>query len=128
MRCPSCAGMRACVPLSRAANLLGPNSAKQHFSSLQDTLPDLFLDWERSALIETVWSPKTGIVHAPYAHWRSGDHRPEGLLLAYGPGIPGATALPSIEVQDLAPSIAGQLGVSFGGTDGKALPWLGERG
>ena len=100
-------------------------SSRWYRRSPEDTLPDLFLDWERSGLIETVWSPKTGIVHAPYVHWRSGDHRPEGLLLAYGPGIPSSTVLPSIEVEDLAPSIAGRLGVSFGETDGKTLAWLG---
>ena len=100
-------------------------SSRWYRRSPEDTLPDLFLDWERSGLIETVWSPKTEIVHAPYVHWRSGDHRPEGLLLAYGPGIPSSTVLPSIEVEDLAPSIAGRLGVSFGETDGKTLAWLG---
>src|SRR5262249_20571659 len=70
-----------------------------------DTMPDLFIDWERAAAIETVWSPKTGIVHAPYTNWRSGDHRPEGLLFAYGPGIPTKAVLPGIDIEDLAPSI-----------------------
>ena len=41
-------------------------SSRWYRRSPEDTLPDLFLDWERSGLIETVWSPKTGIVHAPY--------------------------------------------------------------
>ena len=40
--------------------------------SSTDTLPDLFIDWQRSALIETVWSPKIGLVHAPYTNWRVG--------------------------------------------------------
>lgn len=102
-------------------------SSRWYRRTPNDTLPDLFLDWERSSLIETVWSPKTGIVHAPYTHWRSGDHRPEGLLLACGPGIPSKTALAPIEIEDLAPSISARLGVKMAGTDGKALPWLAGR-
>ena len=135
MRFQSCAGMPAYENSSHAADLMalvnvetgGPiitgvdKSSRWYRRSPEDTLPDLFLDWERSGLIETVWSPKTGIVHAPYVHWRSGDHRPEGLLLAYGSGIPSSTVLPSIEVEDLAPSIAGRLGGSFGETDGRTL-------
>ena len=89
-----------------------------------DTMPDLFIDWERTAAIETVWSAKTGIVHSPYTHWRTGDHRPDGLLLAFGPGIPGSTALPAVELEDLAPSIAGRLGVAIEDVDGAAAPWL----
>ena len=55
-------------------------SSRWYRRSPEDTLPDLFLDWERSGLIETVWSPKTGIMHAPYGHWRSGDHRPPSFF------------------------------------------------
>jgi predicted AlkP superfamily phosphohydrolase/phosphomutase len=99
-------------------------SSRWYRRSPHDTLPDLFLDWERSGLIETVWSPKTGIVHAPYTHWRSGDHRPEGLLLALGPGIPARIELPPIEVEDFAPSIARRLGARMAETDGNTLPWL----
>ena len=89
-----------------------------------DTMPDLFIDWERTAAIETVWSAKTGIVHSPYTHWRTGDHRPDGLLLAFGPGIPGSTELAAVELEDLAPSIAGRLGVAIEDVDGAAAPWL----
>lgn len=102
-------------------------SSRWYRRSPEDTLPDLFLDWERSSLIETVWSPKTGIVHAPYTHWRSGDHRPDGLLLACGPGIPAGMVLPAIEVEDIAPSLTARLGVKMADTDGKTLPWLAGR-
>jgi predicted AlkP superfamily phosphohydrolase/phosphomutase len=94
--------------------------------SPDDTMPDLFVDWERTAPIETVWSAKTGIVHAPYANWRTGDHRPDGLRLAFGPGIQSGTALPSVDLEDLAPSIAGRLGVLLEDIDGQAAPWLVE--
>jgi predicted AlkP superfamily phosphohydrolase/phosphomutase len=92
--------------------------------SADDTMPDLFVDWERSAPIETVWSPKTGLVHARYTNWRSGDHRPDGLLLAYGPRIPANTTLPGLATEDLAPSIAARLGVKLEDIDGRAASWL----
>src|SRR5262249_7030670 len=89
-----------------------------------DTIPDLFVDWTHSAPIETVWSPKTGLVHGRYTHWRSGDHTPDGLVLAYGPGIPENTTLPGVATEDLAPSIAARLGVTLPDVDGHAAAWL----
>ncbi|MEA2778619.1 MAG: hypothetical protein QOK29_163, partial [Rhodospirillaceae bacterium] len=74
-----------------------------------DTMPDLFIDWEREAPIETVWSEKVGLVHAPYVNWRTGDHRPGGLLIATGPGVPPGALLPEMPLEDLAPSLAARL-------------------
>ncbi|HEX8665824.1 MAG TPA: alkaline phosphatase family protein [Beijerinckiaceae bacterium] len=99
-------------------------SDRRYSRSKGDRMPDLFIDWERSAPIETVWSPKVGLVHAPYTHWRSGDHRPDGLLLAAGPGLPSRTTLPTLDLEDLAPSIAARLGVTLADCDGRAAPWL----
>jgi len=95
--------------------------------SAADTMPDLFIDWERTAPIETVWSPKTGLVHAPYTHWRTGDHRPDGLLLAIGPGVPSDRVLPCVDLEDIAPSIAARLGVGLEDVDGRPVPWLTVR-
>ena len=95
--------------------------------SAADTMPDLFIDWERTAPIETVWSPKTGLVHAPYTHWRTGDHRPDGLLLAIGAGVPRDTVLPCVDLEDIAPSIAARLGVGLEDVDGRPVPWLTVR-
>ena len=89
-----------------------------------DTLPDLFIDWARDAPIETVWSTKIGVVHGPYTHWRTGDHRPDGMLLAYGPGIPTRTTLPPVNIEDLAPGISARLGVGLEDIDGRAPAWL----
>jgi predicted AlkP superfamily phosphohydrolase/phosphomutase len=89
-----------------------------------DTIPDLFIDWERSGPIETVWSPKTGLIHAPYTNWRTGDHRPNGLLLALGPDIPENTTLPDVHLEDLAPTIAARHGVTLEDVDGRIVSWL----
>jgi predicted AlkP superfamily phosphohydrolase/phosphomutase len=95
-------------------------SDKWYRRAADDTMPDLFVRWDRSAPIETVSSPKTGIVHARYLLWRTGDHRPSGLLLAYGPGIPTNALLPEMALEDLAPSIAARLGVTLDDVDGRA--------
>ena len=87
-------------------------------------MPDLFLDWERSAPIETVWSEKTGMVHAPYVNWRTGDHRPYGLLLAAGPGIAAGAELPEMAIEDLPASLMARFGVEHGDMDGRPAGWL----
>ena len=89
-----------------------------------DKLPDLLIDWNRESLVETVWSPKTGVVHVPYWHWRTGDHRPDGLLLVRGPGIdPGAVGA-RVRMVDIAPSLAARLGVTLDDIDGRPVEWL----
>jgi len=89
-----------------------------------DALPDLFIEWNHEAPIETVWSPKTGIMHAPYEHWRTGDHRPGGFLLAAGPGILPRGNLGEIAIGDLGPAICALLGVQLDDVDGRPAPAL----
>jgi predicted AlkP superfamily phosphohydrolase/phosphomutase len=91
-----------------------------------DALPDLFLEWNHDHPIETVWSPHFGTMHAPYTHWRSGDHRPSGLLLVSSPEIAGCARLPELRIEDLAPSIAQLLGVQLPQADGTPSPWIAE--
>jgi predicted AlkP superfamily phosphohydrolase/phosphomutase len=92
-----------------------------------DKLPDLLIDWSRDAPIETVWSPKTGIVHAPYVHWRTGDHRSDGLLLASGPGITAGADLGVVDMTDLGASLSARLGVPLpGDIDGRPVPWIAD--
>lgn len=89
-----------------------------------DRLPDLFVEWERSVLIERVWSPLIGTVVAPYTDWRTGDHCERGLFVARGPGIlPGrrATAMPLV---DVGPTIAASLGVDLPEAEGRPWPDL----
>ncbi len=93
-----------------------------------DTFPDLFVEyWDWVTLQQTVWSPKTGIIHGLYTNWRSGDHRPDGLLLALGPGIATNSAFAAIQIEDLAPSISARLGVRLEDVDGRVVPWLAGR-
>ena len=89
-----------------------------------DELPDLIIDWNHEAPVETVWSAKTGLVHAPYWHWRTGDHRPEGFLFASGAGIPTGAHLGVIDNLNLGPTICAMLGVELSDVDGQPLSAL----
>jgi predicted AlkP superfamily phosphohydrolase/phosphomutase len=99
-----------------------------HPRSPQDSLPDLLIEWNSDAQIETLWSAKTGIVHGPAIHWRTGDHRPTGLLLAAGPGIHAGTDLGEIAIGDLGPTICARLGVELDGVDGRPVGALVNTG
>ena len=104
----------------------GVTRTSDHYDrEADDSLPDLLIDWAREAPADTVWSPRTGIVHGRYTHWRSGDHRPAGLLLARGPDIPRDADLPDVAMVDIGASLAARLGVALGeDTDGRPVPWL----
>lgn len=97
-------------------------SDPHHPRSPQDTLPDLLIEWNHEAPIETLWSAKTGLVHGPAIHWRTGDHRPTGLLLAAGPGIRAGADLGEIPIGDLGPTICTRLGVRLEDVDGRPFP------
>jgi predicted AlkP superfamily phosphohydrolase/phosphomutase len=103
--------------------------ASDHFDRHEpDSFPDVFLEWDRRSRTQTVYSPKVGVVHEPYEHWRTGEHFPDGLLLATGPGIPAGTVLPSIPVEDIAPTICARLGVQLRDVDGRPIPELSSTG
>jgi predicted AlkP superfamily phosphohydrolase/phosphomutase len=85
----------------------------------EDVFPDLFVEWDRRAPIERVWSPRIGTVCAPYEHWRTGDHHDRGLLLATGPGIvPGPRAEP-MDLVSLGPTLSASLGEPLQDVDGR---------
>lgn len=95
-----------------------------HERSPDDSLPDLFVEWNHEAPITTVSSPSIGTVHLESAYWRTGDHRPHGLLLATGGHVGRAAVMPPVRMLDLGPTILATLGVEPGDLDGSPVPWL----
>jgi hypothetical protein len=90
-----------------------------------DELPDLLVRWTADAPVERVWSARTGAVHGPYLHWRTGDHTPEGALFASGPGIAPGADLGDVSMTDIGSSIAALLGVTLPPpADGRPAPGL----
>jgi len=101
--------------------------ADWHERTPSDVMPDLFVDWDRTAPIERVHSDKVGLIEIPYDHWRTGDHRPAGLLLAQASGLPSGERLPGLAIEDVGCSIAARLGVAMTEVDGVECGWLSGR-
>ena len=93
-----------------------------------DDLPDLLVRWHRESPIRAVESPRIGrVAGEDTGTRRTGDHRPEGLLLARGPGIaPGPLPEP-VRAEDVAPTIAALLGVALPGLDGVPIAAVAGR-
>lgn len=95
-----------------------------------DGFPDLFIEWNREAPIERVWSPTVGVAHIPSAGPRTGDHEATGELIAFGPGIrPGRG--PTLRTVDIAATVAAASGFTIPDADGIAaerlLPYRSTR-
>ncbi len=84
-------------------------------------LPDLLVEWDRDDPISRIHSPKTGVIEEVFPGRRTGDHKPEGLLFARGPGIAPRRLDRPIEVTQLAPTIAALLGVRLPKTDAEPV-------
>lgn len=86
---------------------------------VRDARPDLVVALRRRRPLRAVASPATGQLVVHPGGWRTGDHRPDGLLLAAGPGLAAGTRSP-LAIEDVAPTIARQLGVALPPCDGRA--------
>ena len=85
-------------------------------------LPDMTVEWNRSRPIRKIRSPRVGVIEGTSPTTRTGDHKPEGLLFVLHPGVPAGELDRSIDVIDLAPTIASLLGVPHEGFDGRPVP------
>lgn len=96
-------------------------AAEIYKGDLVDGLPDLLIDWDRSAPITAVGSATIGEIRGDPHGVRTGDHRPAGLIVARAPGIPGGPQRGQVRMVDLAPTFAALLGVDLGDVDGEAV-------
>ena len=86
-----------------------------------DSFGDLFVEWNRAAPIERVWSPSVGSVAVPYEHWRQGDHVREGVTLAVGPGIRRGQRHRVHPTPDLGATFTAALGLTLPDVDGEPI-------
>jgi len=84
-------------------------------------LPDLLVEWNTAAALDAVSSPRTGTVRVAMPGLRTGHHRPQGFFVAAGPGIGPAEVAPAVSIMDLAPTIAGLVGVELPDVDGHPI-------
>jgi hypothetical protein len=99
-------------------------------------LPDLLVEWDDAAAIGSALigggvgatvravSPKIGLVTGTNDYGRTGEHRPEGLFIATGPGTPSGRLSRSVSILDFAPTFARLLDVALPESDGTAIPEL----
>lgn len=92
--------------------------------ALRDGLPDLMVDWDRSAPINAVTSPSIGTVRGDYDGPRTGDHRPTGMVFVRGAGIPPGRVPHDVKMVDLAPTVLAMAGGPPGDFDGVVIPTL----
>jgi predicted AlkP superfamily phosphohydrolase/phosphomutase len=89
-------------------------------------LPDLLVEWNRSAPVSEIFSLKAGRITGEYRKCRTGDHTSEGLYFISGPSIAPGQLQAQVSVMDLAPTIASLTGVELADVDGRSIaPLIG---
>jgi predicted AlkP superfamily phosphohydrolase/phosphomutase len=84
-------------------------------------LPDLIIVWQDEALISGAYSEKIGRVNGISPDLRSGNHRPHGFAIFYGPGI-GKQQVSEGHLADVAPTILKYFGLKPpSNLDGRSL-------
>lgn len=98
-----------------------------------DHLPDLLVEWNDERILGSLGvgdfknsrlrmvSEKIGIVEGVNTYCRTGDHRPEGLFIAVGPGINAGHLDRIVSIMDFAPTFTNLLGVEMPDTDGNPI-------
>lgn len=100
-------------------------SVQQVYSGPEvDSLPDLLVVWNRLQPIASATSPKIGEVRLPYPDMRPGNHIPDGVLFASGPGIAPGTRAEAASLADIAPTVAALLGERLPECDGRPIEAL----
>jgi len=96
-------------------------------------LPDLVIEWSRErpvgstalgggqgALVR-VRHPRLGVIEGANGYGRTGEHEPDGLFVAAGPGIAAGALGKSVSLLDFAPTVCSLLGCSFEHGDGRPI-------
>ena len=87
----------------------------------RNQFPDLVVEWNDEAPIPTVRSQRVGELRVESPNPRTGDHRPEGLVLARSTDLAPHALEGAMALVDLAPTLAARLGVELSGIDGKPV-------
>ena len=79
----------------------------------RSSLPDLFVVWRRDQAITGLASPAIGTVRDADPGYRSGNHVADGFYVLAGPSVERERSGLPLQIVDLAPTIAGVLGVQL---------------
>ncbi len=99
-------------------------------------LPDVLVAWSDDLPIGSatvgsgagatvrLGSERIGVLEGTNRYCRTGDHRPEGLLIAVGPGVTAGPPSRVVSTVDIAPTLTACLGVELPDPDGQPIPEL----
>jgi len=74
-------------------------------------MPDLFVEWDHSAPITALSSPRIGEISQAFAGDRTGDHWANGLLVGRGTGFRSGEVNGLVRTQDIGPTVLDFFGV-----------------
>ena len=98
----------------------------EYTGPMLDILPDLFVVWNREAPFDGVESARIGRIDGARSWGRTGDHTPNAMIIAQGPGLPPGRLQSIPQVMDIAPTLAALCGVRLGSTDGSPITEIAE--
>jgi predicted AlkP superfamily phosphohydrolase/phosphomutase len=88
-------------------------------------LPDVFVVWNRDTPIRRLISPSIGNIEVPTLSPRTGDHTPNSIFMVRIVNGSSSGLIPGeSRMEDIAPTIAGMLGVQLADVDGTVVPWM----
>ncbi len=86
--------------------------------------PDLLVEMKKGYIITCGFNKKRNFIDYPRSQLgiKSGDHRPEGIFIAYGPGVQNNIKINDGKIYDITPTVLHILGISIPDyIDGKVL-------
>ena len=86
-----------------------------------DSMPDLFVVWNREASFTAIESPRIGRLDGIASWGRTGDHTPHAMLFVRRAGTRRGSLQRKPTIVDVAPTIAALLGVTLSGIDGRPI-------
>ena len=108
-------------------------TAKLYQGEYLDHLPDILVEWSdekplgntatrnRGGSKARLASEKIGVVEGLHTYCRTGDHRPEGMFIAFGPGIEPGRMERTVSIMDFAPTITNLFGLEIPHADGNPI-------
>ena len=105
-----------------------------HKGEYSDHLPDMLIEWDDENPLGNIavgdqagsqvrlFSEKLGVLEGQNTYCRTGDHRPEGLFMASGPGIKAGWIRRTISIMDFCPTFMQLCGSEMPAVDGMPIP------
>jgi len=96
-------------------------------------LPDVLVFWSHELPLGTaavgkpgngtvrLGSDKIGVIEGENRYCRTGEHRPDGMFIASGPGLEPGTLQRTVSIVDFAPTITRLLDVDLPDVDGQPI-------